>query len=239
MIPLALFRQRALATTSALMAIAGAVMIGSMTFLPLYAQGVLGSTPTEAGTTIAVMAVSWPVASAVSGRLIARLGFRTLVRWGMIIVAGGGIWLGFAIARGAAASELCVVSGLLGVGMGFANTALVIAVQTSVGFSQRGVATASTMFFRNIGGTLGVGVMGVVLAHTLLAGAAGREANGAELVARILGPERRSIDSTILTALSGDLSAGLSGVGWIIAGLGVAGALVGLLFPNVKPAEAK
>ncbi len=235
-VPLPLFRQPVLAVTSALMGITGAAMIGTMTFLPLYAQGVLGSTPTEAGTTIAVMAVSWPIASAISGRLIPRFGFRVLVRLGMACVAGSAIWLGFAIARGAAALELCVVSGLFGVGMGFANTALIIAVQTSVGFSQRGIATASTMFFRNIGGTVGVGVMGVVLARTLLAGAAGREANGAELVARILGAERRSIDPSILAALSSDLSSGLARVAWIIAGLGVAAAFVGLLFPNAKPA---
>src|ERR671935_27816 len=59
------------------------------------------------------------------------------------------------------------MSALFGVGLGFANTALLIAVQTSVEWRQRGVATASTMFARTIGGTLAVGVLGALLASAL------------------------------------------------------------------------
>jgi EmrB/QacA subfamily drug resistance transporter len=171
-LPLKLFAQRIIATSSALSALSGGAMLGLVTFVPLYAQGVLGATPTEAGSTIAAMAVAWPVASAISGRLIAKVGFRVLVRFGLFLVAASSVWLTFAMAHGASAGTVRIGSALLGLGMGFANTPLVIAVQTSVSFSQRGVATASTMFFRNIGGTVAVGVMGVILARALLAGAA-------------------------------------------------------------------
>jgi hypothetical protein len=207
-------------------------MVGLVTFVPLYAQGVLGSTPTEAGTTIATMAVAWPIASAISGRLITKIGFRTLVRLGFFLVAAASVWLTLAMTNGASAGTLRLGSALFGVGMGLSNTPLVIAVQTSVGFSQRGVATASTMFFRNIGGTVAVGVMGVVLARALLASAA-REAGGADLVARILGPGRRSGEASLLAAISGDLSLGLSRVMWIVTALAIAGALVAWAFPHV------
>ncbi|MBX3218397.1 MAG: MFS transporter [Labilithrix sp.] len=237
MLPPQLFRTRILATSSALSTATGAAMIGIVTFLPLYAQGVLGASPTEAGAAIAPMAIGWPIASAISGRLIPRLGFRPLVRFGVLVVGLATVGLALAITRGATSAELRTASAAFGIGMGFANTAQVIAVQTSVSFNQRGVATASTMFFRSIGGTIGVGVMGVVLARALMASPAAREAGGAELVARILGPDRKSVATSILEAISGDLQRGLAHVTWICVGLGAVAIVTSWLFPN--PALAK
>jgi hypothetical protein len=238
MLPLPFFASRTMLTASAVFATSGGAMLGLVTFLPLYSQGVLGSTPTEAGATIAGMAVSWPVASAISGRLIPRYGFRGLVRAGMLMVAVASVLLALAFGRGATSGELRLGAVAFGIGMGFANTTLVIAVQTSVGFSQRGVATASTMFFRNIGGTVAIGVMGVVLARALLANEGARATGGAELVARILGPERQSVDPAVLRAVSGDLGLGLARVLWIVAGLALVGAVAAVFFPAVSTEDA-
>jgi EmrB/QacA subfamily drug resistance transporter len=234
MLPPSLFRTRVLAISSVLATMTGAAMIGIVTFIPLYAQGVLGSSPTEAGAAIAPMAVGWPIASAISGRLISRLGFRTPVRVGMVILALSTVGLAYVIARGATSGQLRLASTAFGVGMGFANTALVIAVQTSVAFNQRGVATASTMFFRNIGGTIGVGVMGVVLARDLLASDVTRRSGGAELVARILGPDRKHVATSLLEAIAADLQRGLVHVTWICVGLGALAVVAAWLFPNPK-----
>jgi EmrB/QacA subfamily drug resistance transporter len=231
-LPLQLFAQRVLLTASALSALGGGAMLGLVTFVPLYAQGVLGASPTAAGSTIATMAVAWPVASAITGRLIAKVGFRPLVRSGYLMVALAALGLTLAISAGASLNTLRLGSAALGIGMGVANTPLVIAVQTSVGFSQRGVATSSTMFFRNIGGTVAVGTMGAALAHTLLAGASGG-AQGAQLVARILGPERRGVDTALLASIAADLGLGLARVMWIVTALAVVGAMVAWIFPNV------
>lgn len=235
-LPLSLFATRVMATASAAFATAGGAMIGLVTFVPLYAQGVLGATPTQAGAAIAPMAIGWPLASAVGGRLIPRLGFRGLVRAGMVTVAVSSILLALAFGRGASENELRLLAACFGIGMGLSNTALVIAVQTSVSFSRRGVATASTMFFRNIGGTVAVGVMGVVLARALLASDAARAAGGATLVARILGPDRKNVDVGVLQAIAGDLASALTSVMWIVAGLAVLAAISAALFP---PMEAK
>jgi EmrB/QacA subfamily drug resistance transporter len=238
-LPLKLFAQRVLGTSSALSALGGAAMLGLVTFVPLYAQGVLGASPTEAGSTIASMAVTWPIASAITGRLIVKVGFRPLVRAGFFVVAAAAAGLTLAMSTGASLMTLRLGSAALGIGMGMSNTPLVIAVQTSVGFSQRGVATSSTMFFRNIGGTVAVGTMGVVLARTLLAGAA-RESGGALLVARILGPERRGIDTSVLAAISADLSLGVLRVMWMVTALAAGAAVVSLLFPDVpRSSDAK
>ena len=245
MLPLSLFSTRAIATSSALSALSGGAMIGLVTFVPLYAQGVLGATPTEAGTAIAPMAIAWPIASGIGGRLIAKVGFRALVRFGSVLVAIAGVWLASRVAHGASQTELRVGAAVFGAGMGFGNTALLIAVQSSVTFAQRGVATASTMFFRTIGGTLAVGAMGVILARVLLAGVAGQNTGGAELVARILGPDRRTVAPETLQAIAGDLSSGLASVHWSVAGLSVLGAVVAFWFPAIQtpttpraPAEA-
>ncbi|MBS2017912.1 MAG: MFS transporter [Deltaproteobacteria bacterium] len=244
LVPLDLFAQRMLATASALGVTSGGAMVGLMTFVPLYAQGVRATSPTEAGSTIATMAVAWPVASAIAGRLIPRIGFRALVRLGFTTTALATIGLAWAMRDGAASTTtLRIASACFGIGMGFGNTPLVIAVQTSVSFSQRGVATASTMFFRNIGGTVAVGVMGVVLASTLLEGAArgecvptgaasGGSACGADLIAKILGPERRSVDPTVLASIAGDLAKGIDRVMLIVVVLVVLAAALAWVFPK-------
>ena len=239
MLPPRLFKTRVLATSSALSTATGAAMLGIVTYLPLYAQGVLGTSPTEAGAAIAPMAVGWPIASAISGRLIPRLGFRPLVRLGMMIVALATVGLAFSISRGATSGELRIASAVFGIGMGFANTAQVIAVQTSVSYNERGVATASTMFFRNIGGTIGVGVMGVVLARALMSNPVTREAGGPDLVARILGPERKTVGTSILDAISGDLQRGVAHVTWICVGLGLIAVASAWAFPRLRTTDAK
>lgn len=238
MLPPSLFKTRILAISSMLSTVTGATMLGIVTFLPLYAQGVLGASPTASGATIAPMAVGWPIASALSGRLLARVGFRSLVRFGMAIVALATIGLAWAMAHEATAGELRIASTMFGVGMGFANTALVIAVQSSVSFHERGVATASTMFFRNIGGTVGVGVMGVVLARALMSNPATREAGGEELVARILGADRKLVPPAVLAALSTDLQRGLLHITWICAALGIAAVVTAWLFPKITRPSA-
>ncbi len=234
MLPPRLFRTRILATSSALSAIMGASMIGIVTFLPLYAQGVLGTSPTEAGAAIAPMAIGWPIASAISGRLIPRVGFRPLVRVGAVILALASVALALVVDATGSTTALRIATAAFGFGMGTANTALLISVQTSVAFEQRGVATASTMFFRSIGGTLGVGVMGVVLARTLMANRVAQGADGPDLVARILGPDRKSVAPAILGALAQDLQLGLARVTWICVALAAAAFAVGWLFPRVE-----
>jgi EmrB/QacA subfamily drug resistance transporter len=234
MLPPRLLMRPVLATSSTFSTLAGAVMIGLTTFLPLYAQGVLGATPTEAGASIAPMAVGWPIASAVSGRLLKRVGFRPLVRTGSLVVALASLGLALALGRGATTMELRIISAVFGIGMGLSSTAQVIAVQTSVTFNERGVATASTMFFRSIGGTIGVGVMGAVLARSLMANAVVQTEGGAELIARILGPERKGLPASTLAAIAGDLQLGLARVSWICVALAALAVVVAWLFPAVE-----
>src|SRR5438067_3162081 len=184
-VPLDLFRQPVIGVATLAGALVGAGMISMVTYVPLYVQGVLGGSPTQAGSAITPMVIGWPIASAISGRALPRVGYRPLIHSGLAISAVAAIALALFLRPGASIHTPQAASALFGVGLGLANTALLIAVQTSVEWRQRGVATASTMFARTIGGTLAVGALGAILSAALLRG--GSVASDA--ADRLLGPE--------------------------------------------------
>jgi len=229
-LPLDLFRQRVMAVATVVGALVGAGMISMVTYVPLYVQGVLGGSPTQAGAAITPMVIGWPIASAVSGRLLPRVGFRALVRLGLTVSATAAVAMAALLRPGASVHVPQVVSALFGIGLGLANTALLIAVQTSVEWRQRGVATASTMFARTIGGTLAVGVLGALLASAL----SSDPSVPADAADRLLGPEHGSgLDPSIVGALSAALQSGLATVFWLIAAIAIAAAAISLLFPDL------
>lgn len=169
-LPLKLFSRRLMAVASVVGALIGAAMFSVITYLPLFVQGMLGGSPTEAGAALTPMVVAWPLASALSGRLLPRFGFRPFIWSGAVLATIAAAILKFQVSRVTGGVWLIVGSAMFGLGLGFMNTALIIAVQTSVAWKERGVATASTMFFRTIGGTMAVGVLGGILARTLEGG---------------------------------------------------------------------
>jgi len=234
-VPLDLFRQRAIGVATAAGALVGAGMISMVTYVPLYVQGVLGGSPTEAGSAITPMVIGWPIASAISGRALPRVGFRILVRSGLVISAAAAGALALLLRPGMSLHVPQAMSAVFGLGLGLANTALLIAVQTSVEWRQRGVATASTMFARTIGGTLAVGVLGGILSAAVLRD--GTLPPGA--ADRLLGPEHGAgLDPAVVSSLSASLQAGLGTVFWAIAGISVAAAITSLFFPRIRIGKA-
>lgn len=166
-LPLSLLGRRLIAVTTVASLLLGAAMMSLLTFLPLHVQGVLGRWPAEAGLVIAPMLVGWPIASAVTSRMIVRIGYRRPTWLGAILIAIALAAVVPLIQSHAPAWALGMAMFVFGTGMGFANTAMLIAVQASVGHGQRGVATATSMFSRTMGGALGVGGLGAVLASRL------------------------------------------------------------------------
>ena len=214
LLPLELFRQRVMSTSSAAGALVGAGMLALVTFIPLYVQAVLGGSPTDAGTAVSPLAIGWPLASAVGGRLLPRVGFRRFVRLGMCIAAIAAAGLAVELRPGGSLTGVRLWMGVLGIGMGLANTGLLIAVQASVDWKQRGVATGSTMFFRTIGGTIAVGMLGGIVARSL----AVLPGIPASAVDSLLGPAHgRGLSPAVLASISGALSASLHTVFVVIA----------------------
>lgn len=233
LLPLDLFRDRIMAVASVAGALLGAAMISMVTFVPLWVQSVLGGSPTQAGGAIAPMVVGWPIASALSGRLIPRTGFRVLVRLGLLVTACSGLAVALLLRPGTPFRLVQALSFAYGVGMGTANTPLIIAVQSSVPWNRRGVATAMTMFSRTIGGTLAVGLLGGVLAHALQRGGA-----SPEVAEKLLGPARALLPAELVAGLSGTLQGALGIVFRAVAAIAACALAVSLLFPRLHVSEA-
>lgn len=228
LLPLDLFLQPVMRVSSAAGALMGAGMLATVTFVPLWVQSVLGAPPTSAGAAIAPMAVGWPVASALSGRLLPRLGYRPLLLAGFATSAAAAALLALLLRPGAPLPLVQAVTALYGVGLGIANPPLVIAIQTSVPWNRRGVATASTMFFRTIGGTLSVGLLGGLLAHAL-AGAGARP----DFVEQLLGPGRAALDPAAVASVAAALQGAMGVVFWAGAVIAVLAFGCILHFPHV------
>jgi len=228
LLPLDLFRTRVMAVASLAGAFMGAAMIGTVTFVPLWVQSVLGLPPTSAGAAIAPMALGWPVASAIAGRLVTRLGFRRLLVVGFATSATAALLAALLLRPGLPLPAVQAIMALYGVGMGTANPPLLIAVQTSVDWNRRGVATASTLFFRTIGGALAVGLLGGVLASALAQGGA-----RPDLVEKLLGPERAGLDPALVASVAGTLQGAMGIVFWASAAIAAAAFVAVLAFPHV------
>ena len=162
LIPLNLFRERVMAVSSANGFFVGMAMFGSLSFIPLYVQAVIGTTATEAGSTMTPFMLSWVVAATLGGRMMLRMGYRLIAIAGVAcLVVGFGLltWLTLGSTRLDVMRDLVFA----GVGMGFCLVTLTIAVQNSVPRDRLGIATSATVFFRSIGGAVGVSVMGAVM----------------------------------------------------------------------------
>jgi EmrB/QacA subfamily drug resistance transporter len=232
-LPLDLLARPVIAHANLAGGLMGSLMMATVMYVPLFVQAVLGGTPTEAGSAVAPMLVGWPIASAISGRLLTRVGMRPLVRTGAAIACASAWVMVAALRPFAPLFAVRIAMFALGVGMGTANTVLIIAVQQAVSWKHRGVATASTMFFRTIGGALAVGILGAILAHALGPGVP------TELVNQLLGPTHgRGIDEALLAPLSSAMAAGLGTIFQVIAGIGTAALVAGLVFPRVEIAAA-
>lgn len=228
LVPLSLFSIKAIGVASICGTLMGAAMMGTLMYVPLFVQAVRGGTPTEAGSAVAPMLIGWPIASALSGRILPMIGYRPLVRGGLSIVGISTLGLWLALTHEAGANSVRAIMLFFGTGMGFANTALFIAVQESVDWSRRGVATASSMFFRTIGGALATGALGVVLANAV----AGKMPP--EVLTSLLGPERgHGLDATVVLGFAATIRTGMLPIFAIVAVIGLLAFAVSWTFPKL------
>ncbi len=161
-LPLTLFNNRII-TLSSLGAVAlGIIMFGVTSYVPLFVQGVKGGTATSAGIVLGPLLLAWPIAAMMSSKIIIRYGYRLTAATGALLSMIGIIMVTlFNTETGLTFVVAAMI--LTGLGLGFTSTAQTLSVQNAVPWRLRGVATASTQFFRSIGGTIGVAVMGTIL----------------------------------------------------------------------------
>jgi EmrB/QacA subfamily drug resistance transporter len=185
-LPLPLFRDSLFSTAIAHGLFTGWAVFGSISFIPLFVQSVLGANPLQAGITITPMLLGWVGASIVGTRILLRVGYRNLSVIGTTLFAVGAFLMTLVGANSSQIMVMVFVT-MMGIGMGLSIPAFVIAVQTTVERRHLGTATSMLQFSRSMGGTLGVSVMGAVLSARL---ASNLSASGldTEMVAQLLDP---------------------------------------------------
>jgi EmrB/QacA subfamily drug resistance transporter len=166
LLPLRLFANRMFRAAAISGFLAGVAMFGAISFVPLFVQGVQGGTATQAGTALTPLVLGWVTFSALSARLLLRVGYRWPVLAGMVCLTLA-FYLMSEMTPGTSRGALAWTMALAGVAMGLVMVPLLIAVQNAVPKRDLGAATSATTFFRSIGGAVGIAVMGAVLAHQL------------------------------------------------------------------------
>ncbi|MFI8806603.1 MDR family MFS transporter [Micromonospora chalcea] len=173
-LPLRLFRSATFALANAAGFVLGLVMFGSIIFIPLYLQIVKGASPTRSGLLMLPMMAGVIITSIVTGRAMSRIG-----RYKWFPVAGAAVlvvgMLLFQQLR--VATSLWAAFGymvVIGIGLGLCMQSLILAVQNAVSVRDLGAGTSSATFFRSLGGSFGVAILGAVLSSRLTTELAGR-----------------------------------------------------------------
>ena len=161
-VSIALWTRRLVATSNTAILLAGMALIGLTTVLPIYVQGVLGGSPVVAGSALAALIIGWPLSVMFSGRLYRIFGIRRTLRVGSVLFPLGAAFL---LLLGPQSTPAIAAFGsfVMGSGMGVISITSMALVQDSVEWSMRGSATASLIFARTLGSTIGATAIGTLL----------------------------------------------------------------------------
>ncbi|HEY3184145.1 MAG TPA: MFS transporter [Gaiellaceae bacterium] len=165
MLDLSLFRDRTFAGANLAMLLIGLAMFGVFLFVSLYMQQVLRFSPVEAGATFLPMTLLIIVLAPQAGRISDRIGSRWLVGGGMTLLSASLLWY-TTLGTGATFWSLLPALLLGGVGMAATMTPVTAAAMSSVPIDKAGVGSAVLNSMRQVGGSLGIGVMGAIVAAT-------------------------------------------------------------------------
>ncbi|MFN3257097.1 MAG: MDR family MFS transporter [Ilumatobacter sp.] len=166
-IPLRLFSDRAVVTATVIGMCAGTIAFGAGQFLPLYFQDSLFVSPTESGLRMLPQMIGVTAGTFGIGRLIARTG--RCRPWPIIgsLIAVAGLLVISQISGSTSYATLVVPMVAMGFGMASVFTTSSIVAQNAVEFRDLGVVTSTIMFFRSLGGSLGLAVFGTILNSTI------------------------------------------------------------------------
>jgi EmrB/QacA subfamily drug resistance transporter len=164
-----ILRRRVVGASTTAALLVGVIVLGLSTYIPIYAQGVLGFGPLIAGFALAALTLGWPLSASNAGHLYLRIGFRLTATIGAGVVLVGTALAALLLGPGAPIGGVAALCFVVGVGMGLTAVPTLIAAQSSAGFAERGAVTGTNMFARSLGSAVGVAVCGAIVnAHTTL-----------------------------------------------------------------------
>ena len=248
-IPFDLLENRTVSASIVAGFLGGIGMFGAISFVPLFAQGALGMTATEAGSLLTPLMLSWVTMSVIGGRLLLKFSYRPLTIIGFGLLTVGFIFMatfGTTTPRYWLYIELIVI----GMGLGFTMLTLLIAVQQAVERSQLGVATSLNQFSRAIGGAFGVAAMGVALTIGLgvqlhkLADQPGSPFSHEEAEAFAENPNaliepsaKAKLSPETLRTLQNGMAAAIHPVFWVGATVSLLALIAAFMLPKQAPRE--
>src|SRR5260370_12392403 len=157
-----LFKNSIFSVSTIVTVIFGMGLFGSIFFIPLFVQGVIGTSATNSGLILTPLMLTFVVGSIVSGQLVSRLGkYKWLAILGMIASLAGMLLL-FRLDVNSGNSDVLLAMVVLGVGMGFGMSLYTLIVQNALP-GKIGQSTAALTFFRSIGGTIALAAMGSIM----------------------------------------------------------------------------
>ena len=237
-LPLSLFKMNVFWTTSLISLVSGAMMFGSLTFIPAFLQLAKGASATESGLQLIPMTVGILSASTISGRYMTRTSrYRRLPVIGLTISVGGLLIL-TRLSPDMPAPMLWLALIMVGAGMGTVFPVVTTAVQNAVPRQQLGTATAAGLMFRQVGGSVAVALFGAIFAAGLERLLGGVSLPGVASVAE-LGPQAMlHLPNDAREAVGLAVGEALQPVYWIALVLAVSGILFSLLMEEI-PLEAR
>ncbi len=160
-----LFKNSIFTISTIAMFLVSAGMFGAILYLPLFVQGVLGNSATDSGVVLTPLMLGFMFSSIVGGQLLSRTGrYKILAIIGFIVAAIGMFMLSRmtpTTTQGEVVRNMLVT----GLGIGVMMSLFTIVVQNAFPYRQLGEVTASLTFFRSIGSTMGVAVMGTIMTN--------------------------------------------------------------------------
>ncbi len=247
LVPLGLFHSRVMVGSCLVTLALGGCVWACSAFVPLFVQGVLDRSPFEAGLVSLPMNSAWLATNLLAVPLLWRWGYRTASVSGMAALMLGFVLLAQIGPSLPFAYPLVLLAVLVqGLGLGFANTVVIVAVQNAVPWGERGAATAGATFFRSFGPTLVISALQTIVNARVAMELAARSVTLDQLagagVSRVgqanalLAPELRStLDPAALEAVRAALEVSLHQSFWLLGGVGLLGCLAAFLLPGGSP----
>ncbi|HZY46637.1 MAG TPA: MFS transporter [Candidatus Bathyarchaeia archaeon] len=165
-IPLSLFRNRTISSSVATQLARGAVFYGGVVYVSLFIQGALGGNIDDVRNVIYSFVVPFIIGSIVSGRIINRFGYRAVTMSGLLVVVLGTL-LRVIIGISPNLVEVATTSIPLGLGLGITLASVLSTFQNSVDRTRIGIASSLSTFSQNLGGAVGVGIIGTIQLNSL------------------------------------------------------------------------
>jgi EmrB/QacA subfamily drug resistance transporter len=235
--PFSIWKVRSIFIANVTSLTTGIMLIGISSFLPAFVQGVMERSPIEAGFALTTMSIGWPIASTIAGSLLLKIGYRkTALLGGVALVLGSIIFVGLTPEAGPILAA--IGSFFIGVGMGLTSTTFIVSIQSTVSWNERGIATASNSFMRNLGNTIAAALLGGILNSQLKAyfheHSQGQGSNiDADSVDILLNKEaRESLNSNMLDLLQNGLTHSLHAVYVVVLLIAVFSFILILFFPK-------